>query len=358
MKFDFCVGNPPYQGDNHMQIYPDFYLAGQQIAKCVDMIFPTGWQEPKNANNLRKMNTSEVKEDKQIVLIDNRQNAFPGVSGAEWTNIIIWKEGYDNGLNGKQRILTNGDDEQIVVVRTQKDGSEIPAPMLSVIKRVQNDNTFVPLSNIILRSESYRFTDMMHNDLPDIKTLLSKGHLYDLKSSVISKLNNIVFFDAPPADGHEYICILGLEKSKRVKKWMRKDYLHGSADFDKYKLFIAEAAASGKFGEKLSDAVVAEPGIGHTQTFISIGQFETKNEAVHVDRYIKTKFARALLFTLKNTQHNGVGTWANIPLQDFTSTSDIDWSVPVAAIDKQLYKKYGLSQEEIDFIETNVKEME
>ena len=46
-----------------------------------------------------------------------------------------------------------------------------------------------------------------------------------------------------------------------------------------------------------------------------------------------------------------------IPLQDFTPTSDIDWSVSVAEIDRQLYKKYNLSEEEIDFIETHVKEM-
>ena len=46
-----------------------------------------------------------------------------------------------------------------------------------------------------------------------------------------------------------------------------------------------------------------------------------------------------------------------IPLQDFTDSSDIDWSVPIANIDKQLYKKYNLSDEEINFIETKVKEM-
>jgi len=46
-----------------------------------------------------------------------------------------------------------------------------------------------------------------------------------------------------------------------------------------------------------------------------------------------------------------------VPLQDFTSNSDIDWSVSIKAIDQQLYKKYNLSDEEIAFIETNVKEM-
>jgi hypothetical protein len=75
-------------------------------------------------------------------------------------------------------------------------------------------------------------------------------------------------------------------------------------------------------------------------------------------KYIKTKvFARAMLGTLKVTQHNPKSTWKNVPLQDFTATSDIDWSRSIAEIDQQLYAKYGLDQHEIDFIETRVKEM-
>ena len=110
-KFDFIIGNPPYQGDSHKQLYPFFYLEGQKVGNCVEMIFPTAWQQPKNGKNLKQMNNKEVKEDSQIVLIDNRQNVFSGVTGAEWTNIILWKRGYDNGLNGKQRIKTNGENE-------------------------------------------------------------------------------------------------------------------------------------------------------------------------------------------------------------------------------------------------------
>ena len=65
-----------------------------------------------------------------------------------------------------------------------------------------------------------------------------------------------------------------------------------------------------------------------------------------------------MLTRQKITQDNNKDTWRMIPLQDFTDSSDIDWSVPIANIDKQLYKKYNLSDEEINFIETKVKEME
>ena len=60
---------------------------------------------------------------------------------------------------------------------------------------------------------------------------------------------------------------------------------------------------------------------------------------------------------LKRTQANTPGKWKYVPLQNFTKKSDIDWSQSVADIDRQLYKKYELSDEEISFIETHVKEM-
>lgn len=65
-----------------------------------------------------------------------------------------------------------------------------------------------------------------------------------------------------------------------------------------------------------------------------------------------------MLGVLKITQHNDISTWRMIPLQNFTSNSDIDWTQPIAAIDQQLYKKYDLTPDEIRFIETHVKEME
>ena len=103
--------------------------------------------------------------------------------------------------------------------------------------------------------------------------------------------------------------------------------------------------------------MIGQPLIGHTQTFISIGKFDNKNEAEAAFKYIKSKFARALLGILKITQHNPPEKWKYVPLQDFTVNSDIDWSQSVAGIDRQLYAKHGLDEREIEFIETHVKEM-
>lgn len=74
-------------------------------------------------------------------------------------------------------------------------------------------------------------------------------------------------------------------------------------------------------------------------------------------KYVKTKFARCMLGILKVTQDNKKKTWRYVPLQDFTDKSDIDWSKSIPEIDQQLYAKYGLSDDEIQFIETNVQEM-
>lgn len=102
---------------------------------------------------------------------------------------------------------------------------------------------------------------------------------------------------------------------------------------------------------------VLEPSVGYTQSFIGIGAFDNQNEAEAVLKYVKSKFARTLLSILKITQDNPPEKWAYVPLQDFTPASDIDWSKSIHEIDLQLYKKYGLSEDEINFIETHVKEM-
>jgi len=111
-------------------------------------------------------------------------------------------------------------------------------------------------------------------------------------------------------------------------------------------------------GEILSKPLIGEVKIGFTQSFIAIGRFSSKKEAEHCLKYIKTRFVRTLLGILKVTQDNPPEKWRYVPLQDFTSKSDINWSGTVEEIDRQLYKKYKLTKAEIKFIETHVKAME
>lgn len=89
-----------------------------------------------------------------------------------------------------------------------------------------------------------------------------------------------------------------------------------------------------------------------------MGNFNTEAEADALVKYLKTKFVRALLGILKVTQDMTPRVWGLVPQQDFTSGSDIDWSQSIVDIDRQLYAKYGLDDEEIQFIESHVKEMD
>ena len=88
---------------------------------------------------------------------------------------------------------------------------------------------------------------------------------------------------------------------------------------------------------------------------MTIGAFDTELEAINCQKYINTKFARAMLSLKKVTQHNAPHVWEKVPMQDFTAQSDIDWSKPLAHIDFQLYAKYKLDLIEIDFIERHIE---
>lgn len=173
----------------------------------------------------------------------------------------------------------------------------------------------------------------------------------------------MIFYDEKPNDGHEYIRIFGRDGSNRTLKYIRKEYVNKVSNLDKYKLLISKAdGASGHIGKPIpariiGKAEIVEPWVGSTETFLGIGKFETRNEAENCLKYIKTKFARTMLGVLKVTQDITPTKWKYVPLQDFTVHSDIDWSKSVAEIDQQLYRKYDLTADEIEFIETHVKEM-
>lgn len=149
---------------------------------------------------------------------------------------------------------------------------------------------------------------------------------------------------------------MGLVNNKRVERYVSKDLLDDE-DLERWKVYIPKSNGSGAIGEVLSTPLTGEPLTGCTESFIQVGPFENGVEAENCMRYIKTKFCRVMLGTLKVTQDNPKSTWKNVPLQDFTNKSDIDWSKSIIEIDHQLYKKYNLDKKEVDFIESNVKPM-
>lgn len=210
---------------------------------------------------------------------------------------------------------------------------------------------------MIYAPESYRLSKTLHNEHPEILARLSKGHDYDMTTNIFQKLHDI-FLTEKPCNSNNYVRIIGLEGSTRAYKYICTSYILPHPNLYKWKVILPKSNGSGAIGEVLSMPLIGEPMLGHTQTFISIGSFDSEFEAHSVLKYLKTKFTRALLSTLKITQDNKKAVWRNVPIQDFTPASDINWTKSVNDIDTQLYRKYGLEENEIGFIEKMIKPME
>lgn len=212
------------------------------------------------------------------------------------------------------------------------------------------------MSDMVISRTAYRFTDKMHEDHPEAIGQLSNGHPYDVSTNIFERLPQ-VFFDEKPNDENEYIRILGRVGNVRAMKYVRRDYIREVENLDGYKLFMSKANGTGTFGETLTPPIIGEPAVANTESFVSIGNFRTKNEAIALKKYISTKFVRALLGVLKTTQDITPEKWKYVPQQDFGETSGVDWSLSVDDINDFLCKKYQLTSEEILFINEKVQAM-
>lgn len=182
------------------------------------------------------------------------------------------------------------------------------------------------------------------------------GKSFDLRTNALDKLFGKLFF-RDKQDDPSYVAVYGLFNKKRECLWIKRSYIDVPDNFDGFKVLLSKASGAGAFGEKLASLAVASKQVAHTQSFVSMGNFNTEAEADALVKYLKTKFARALLGILKVTQDVTPRVWGLVPRQNFTPSSNLDWSQSVTDIDRQLYAKYGLDDEEIEFIETHVKEM-
>ena len=231
----------------------------------------------------------------------------------------------------------------------------------SILSRVIHRKDFSPLSDVVYGRSAFRLTNALHEEHPEAWKKLSEGNLYAMSTNIFDLLPEF-FHVEKPDNKFEYIRIFGRQNNERIYRYIRADYVNQGCNLYDWKIFVPKANGSGTLGEVLTtpvigQPVIGQPVIGHTETFMSVGKFAAQDEAEAALKYIKTKFARVLLGILKVTQDNPPTVWKYVPLQDFTANSDIDWTATIAEIDRQLYAKYGLSDEEIAFIERRVKEM-
>lgn len=335
MKFDAVVGNPPYQGVGRQQIYTDFYLSARTIGDVVCLIFPIGWQEPKNANNLAKLNTKEIKEDCQIVQIDNLQGCFPGVSGAEWTNIIIWQKGYNNQLNGKQKLLTNGKEPFILRLKTDENQITKPQEIKKLVSIVMDSQDFRSMQEITSARKPYGLsTDFLKNPIK-----------YNLPNTI---------FDERKSEED-----IKLYSKSKIIKYLPSDYPFpkklSETAFNEYKVFIPYAWGNWSEGSGLggafSDIIIAAPREVATEYALESGRFDKFKLAQNHAKYLMTQFCRACLYYNKHSQHSTTA-WEAVPQQDYTESW---WDLSISEINEKLFEKYNVPNEIRQFVHYNLQ---
>ena len=343
MRFDVIIGNPPYQEDTvgdqeTMQppVYHFFIDEAYKLSDIVELIHPARFLFDAGATphswNMKMLNDTHLK--------------------------TIWYE--ENG-----KIIFPNQDIKAGVVCTYHNVKEDYGPieiftkfpeLNTIIHKVKNKEGFQSMSSIVVSRTAYRFTNVMHEEHPEAESQLSRGHAYDVSTNIFERLPQI-FHYTKPNDGNDYIGIYGRAENERSVMYVRRDYIKHVSNLDSYKLFLPKASGTGVFGEAITSPVIGDKAVGNTETFISIGNFEDKSQANNCKLYVCSRFARTLLNVLKTTQDITPQKWTYVPIQDFTTSSDIDWSKSIAEIDEQLFDKYDLNEQERNFIRTKVKEM-
>ena len=123
-------------------------------------------------------------------------------------------------------------------------------------------------------------------------------------------------------------------------------------------MFISKSAGAPRSDKNIiGKAFVGGPLVACTDTYFPVGSFNDETQALNLKKYFHTKFLRYLVSVLKSSQNVTQIVYKFVPLQDFSSKSDINWTKSIGEIDQQLYAKYKLSNEEIEFIDKMIKPM-
>lgn len=264
MKFDFAIGNPPYQdnaiGENDTYappVYNKFLDAAYAVADSVEMIHPARFLF--NAGSTPKAWNEKMLNDPHFKVMHYEEDASKVFANTD--------------IKGGVAITYRTSDakyEPIVVF------TKYPA-LNHILHKVNNTIDFVPMDTLVVTRTAYRLTEKLHQEHTEAMDQLSKGHPYDMSTNIFNRLPQF-FFNEAPNDGNKYIRILGRENSQRVYKYIRSDYVNQPKNLFQYKIFLPSANGNGVFGETLTAPVLGIPGIGSTETFISVGCFDSKKK--------------------------------------------------------------------------------
>ena len=320
MKFDVIIGNPPYQldtggsGRQAKPIYQHFVMQAKKLnPRFLCMIIPSRWfaggmglnefrDEMLNDNRLRK-----------IVDYLDAKECFPGVDIAGGVCYFLWEK--DN--RGDCHVINKFKDKEFSSRRSLNEFDTFVRldPAVSIIKKIQSKQE------------------------EKLTKIISATRPFGLKTS-----------DRPTAKGDLYLI-----SSKGEGPISSSKVTAGKEMISKWKVMTSKtshdhAGQPDKDGKRrvLSRVEILKPEQICTESYIILGAFTTKKRAENCLKYVKTSFVRFLVSTLSFSQDITRKRFAYVPLADF----DKEWT------DEKLYKKYKLTKDEIEFIESIIRPME
>jgi hypothetical protein len=333
MKFNAIVSNPPYQvmdgggtGSSAIPVYDKFV----DIAKKVNpgyfsMIMPSKWYSGgKGLDQFRESMLSDTRMHKLFDFDDSR-DCFQGVDIAGGICYFLWDAQHDGLCN---------------VINYRKNEKTTSKRTLNEFDTFIRDTEAV---NIITK-------------VREIKEENLSAHVFSRKPFGLG--SNV---KGAKSYFENSITLFGSQGISYINEY---DVLANKLLIGKWKVIMSKTSAehagqSDKDGKKkvVSRIEVLAPNVICTESYLLLSVFENESEATNLKNYVQSRFFRFLLSTILLTQNIAKDKFQFIPLQNFTSTSDIDWSQSLADIDRQLYDKYGLSEEEVAFIEGMIKVM-
>ena len=338
MKFDVIVGNPPYQmddggnGASAIAIYPKFIQQAKKLAPLfLSMIIPARWYMTGRSLDLFRNEMLTDERIRELHDFVDSSECFSGVDIKGGVCYFLWKR------EGKGLCR--------VVNHLRGETKENIRPLLE-----PGLDTFIRSSEEV--SILHKVRDKKEQTISE---WLNAGRFYGFHTKFIK--TNDTKGKIQTADGKDYIDVSLIEDTKKVHL-----YLHGpdcwidrakvprnTSRIDEYKVLIPEAGNPGS--TIVGKPLISEPGSCSTNTYIVLlkpkGQI-SREEAENIISYIKTNFFRFLVCMRTSTQHMPPIAYSFVPIQDFSHR----WT------DEMLYKKYGLTEEEIAFIESMIRPME
>lgn len=345
MKFNAIVGNPPYQvndgsgasDDAANPVYQLFVNVAKQLKpNYYSLIMPSKWMIGGKA--ILKPFRKNMMKDRHIPLFFDYEDSnicFQGQHIDGGICYYLWDNNY-NGLVNYIYIQENG--YRFISNRLLDDGN----------------------SDIIIRDSRRLSLLIKVQNVKSFSIIVSARKPFGINTDIFNNKDAYPNYNYSDTEFEKSVLIWGVKGIKggaqRVNSYIRSNAISKNTNWkDKYKLFISKAYSADAITPP--EIIIAGPNVICTETFLVIGPFDNEQEQHNCYKYMHSKFFKVLLFFGRGTMQVSQDVFRFVPLQDFTSSSDIDWTKPIADIDKQLYTKYNLTNEEINFIEKMIKPM-